>query len=41
MRRYNPKILKAIFEICERNRAIAKVGPDYYEAFINFSDNDF
>jgi len=40
MKKFNQKILKAIFEICEREGCINKVGPEYYLDFVNYSDKE-
>ena len=37
MRRYNQKLLDAMFEICEKEGAITEVGPEYYKAFLDMS----
>lgn len=40
MKRFNQNILKAIFEICEREGYFVKVDPEFYQSFVNYSDKE-
>jgi len=38
MKKYNEKLLKATYAICERDNSITEVGPKYYQDFLNIPE---